>query len=75
PGGAALRVGDLSAQRGDGIFESLGAIDGHVQEVEPHLARLAHSADLCELPTPNLDQWRAAIARVAAEAPAGESVV
>ncbi|MFT2658129.1 hypothetical protein ACMWPY_29460, partial [Escherichia coli] len=35
PGGAALRVGDLSAQRGDGIFESLGVIDGHVQEVEP----------------------------------------
>ncbi|WP_022878966.1 aminodeoxychorismate lyase [Microbacterium sp. B19] len=75
PDGAALRLGDLSAQRGDGIFESLGVIDGHVQEVEPHLARLAHSAGLCELPTPNFDQWRAAIARVAADAPAGESVV
>ncbi|MGC0370119.1 aminodeoxychorismate lyase [Microbacterium sp. SLBN-111] len=75
PDGAALRVGDLSAQRGDGIFESLGVIDGHVQEVGPHLARLAHSAGLCELPTPNLEQWRAAIARVATEAPAGESVV
>ncbi|MFS0794549.1 aminodeoxychorismate lyase [Microbacterium sp. 1P10AE] len=75
PDGPALRVGDLSAQRGDGVFESIGVIDGHPQEVGPHLARLAHSAGLCDLPEPNLAQWRAAIERVAAEAPAGESVV
>lgn len=71
----ALSVGELSAQRGDGVFESLGVVDGHAQEVEPHLARLAHSARLCDLPAPNLDQWRAAIRRVAAEAGAGESVI
>lgn len=75
PDGPALRVGDLSAQRGDGVFESIGVVDGHPQEVGPHLARLAHSAGLCELPAPNLDQWRAAIDRAAAEAPAGESVI
>ncbi|MXS74066.1 4-amino-4-deoxychorismate lyase [Microbacterium sp. CSI-V] len=75
PDGPALRVGDLSAQRGDGVFESLGVVDGHPQEVGPHLARLAHSAGLCDLPEPNLDQWRAAIDRAAAEAPAGESVI
>ncbi|SIS10446.1 aminodeoxychorismate lyase [Microbacterium sp. RURRCA19A] len=75
PDAPALRVGDLSAQRGDGVFESLGVVDGHPQEVEPHLARLRHSAALCELPEPHLDQWRAAIARVAADAPAGESVI
>ena len=53
----ALPVGELSAQRGDGVFESLGVVDGHPQEVGPHLRRLAHSAELCELPAPNLVQW------------------
>lgn len=75
PDAPALRVGDLSAQRGDGIFESLGVVDGHVQEVGPHLERLAHSARLCDLPAPHLGQWRAAIAQVAADAGAGENVM
>lgn len=75
PDAPALRVGDLSAQRGDGIFESLGVVDGHVQEVGPHLERLAHSARLCDLPAPHLGQWRSAIERVAAEAGSGESVM
>ncbi|MFC6357008.1 aminodeoxychorismate lyase [Luethyella okanaganae] len=57
----ALRVGELSTQRGDGIFETLGVVDGHAQEVGPHLARLKHSAEICELPIPNLAQWGAAI--------------
>lgn len=75
PTAPALPVGELSAQRGDGVFESIGVVDGHAQEVEPHLSRLAHSAQLCDLPEPNLDQWRAAIRRVAAEAGTGESVI
>lgn len=75
PDEPALRVGDLSAQRGDGIFESLGVVDGHPQEVAPHLERLAHSAGLCDLPAPHLGQWRSAIARVAAHAGAGENVM
>jgi 4-amino-4-deoxychorismate lyase len=29
----ALSVGELSTQRGDGIFESVGVVDGHPQEV------------------------------------------
>ncbi len=75
PHGPALGVGELSAQRGDGVFESLGVVDGHPQEVGPHLARLAHSAALCDLPAPNLAQWRVAIERVAREAGAGENVM
>lgn len=71
----ALGVGEFSTQRGDGIFESIGVVDGHAQEVGPHLARLAHSAALCDLPTPNERQWEQAIARVAAECPPGESVI
>lgn len=75
PGGPVLPLGELSAQRGDGVFESIGVVDGHTQEVGPHLERLAHSAQLVDLPVPNAGQWREAIARVAAEAGAGESVI
>lgn len=62
----ALRVGELSTQRGDGIFETLGYVNGHAQEVEPHLDRLVRSAELSDLDEPNRDQWRAAI-RLAGE--------
>ena len=58
----ALRVGELSTQRGDGIFETLSVVNGHPQEVEPHISRLVNSAQICELPVPNPAQWRAAIA-------------
>jgi len=75
PTAPALSVGELSTQRGDGIFESIGVVDGHAQEVGPHLERLAHSARLCDLPAPHLRQWRAAVERAAAKADAGESVI
>jgi 4-amino-4-deoxychorismate lyase len=75
PSAPALSVGELSTQRGDGIFESIGVVDGHAQEVEPHLERLAHSAEICDLPAPNLEQWRQAIARAAAECEPGEAVI
>ena len=71
----ALSVGELSTQRGDGVFESIGVVDGHAQEVVPHLDRLAHSARLCDLPVPNAPQWHQAIDRAAAECGAGESVI
>ncbi|MGB4137307.1 MAG: aminotransferase class IV [Microbacterium sp.] len=71
----ALSVGELSSQRGDGVFESIGVIDGHPNEVEAHVQRLAHSAELCDLPAPNLEQWRQAIALAAAECPPGEAVI
>ncbi|WP_434969033.1 aminodeoxychorismate lyase [Microbacterium sp. bgisy207] len=75
PEAPALSVGELSTQRGDGIFESIGVVDGHAQEVDAHLERLAHSARICDLPAPHLAQWRAAIDEVAAHASAGESVI
>lgn len=71
----ALSVGELSTQRGDGVFESIGVIDGHAQEVAPHLERLAHSARLCDLPEPHAEQWRQAIALAAADCPPGEAVI
>jgi 4-amino-4-deoxychorismate lyase len=75
PAAPALTVGELSTQRGDGIFESIGVVDGHPQEVEAHLERLAHSAELCDLPAPNVGQWRAAVAVAASECGSGEGVV
>ncbi len=71
----ALSVGELSTQRGDGVFESIGVIDGHAQEVIPHLERLANSARLCDLPVPHQEQWRQAVAVAASECPAGEAVI
>ncbi|WP_430647683.1 aminodeoxychorismate lyase [Agromyces sp. GXS1127] len=70
PGSGALAVNDLAPHRGDGIFETLAVVDGHVQEVGPHLARLANSARLTELPEPNLEQWRLVIRRAAERVPA-----
>jgi len=71
----ALSVGELSTQRGDGVFESIGVIDAHAQEVVPHLERLAHSARLCDLPVPHQEQWRQAVAVAAAECGEGEWVI
>ncbi len=75
PSAPALTVGELSTQRGDGIFESIGVVDGHAQEVEAHLQRLAHSAAICELPAPHLGQWREAVRRAEAASGEGESVI
>ncbi|KAA9107554.1 aminotransferase class IV [Microbacterium rhizomatis] len=75
PVAPALSVGELSTQRGDGVFESIGVIDGHAQEVSAHLDRLARSAQLCDLPVPHEGQWRQAIAAAAAACDPGESVI
>jgi 4-amino-4-deoxychorismate lyase len=65
----ALRVAELSTQRGDGIFETLSVVNGHPHEVEPHIARLVNSARICDLPVPNENQWRAAIAHAVSRIP------
>ncbi|CAN7364191.1 aminodeoxychorismate lyase [Microbacterium sp. LjRoot45] len=75
PAAPALPVGELSAQRGDGVFESIGVVDGHPQEVEAHLQRLAHSARLADLPEPHAAQWRQAVARAAGHCGEGEAVI
>lgn len=76
PSAPALSVGELSTQRGDGIFESIGVVNRHAQEVVPHLDRLAHSARLCDLPAPNREQWRQAVVRAARACPPdGEGVI
>jgi 4-amino-4-deoxychorismate lyase len=56
-----LYADDLAAVRGDGIFETLLIRDGRPCLLEAHLNRLAHSADLVDLPAPDATQWRAAV--------------
>ncbi|MBU9763236.1 aminodeoxychorismate lyase [Mycobacterium sp. TNTM28] len=57
-----LHADDLAAVRGDGIFETLLVRDGKPCLLEAHLARLAQSAKMLDLPAPDLDAWRAAVA-------------
>jgi 4-amino-4-deoxychorismate lyase len=57
---------DLAATRGDGVFETISLGTGHLQALEAHLARFAHSAAMLDLPAPDLAQWRAAIREVGA---------
>jgi 4-amino-4-deoxychorismate lyase len=59
----ALSVLDAGVARGDGIFETLGVIDGSAHGVDAHLERLGRSAAMLDLPAPNAGQWRHAIAR------------
>lgn len=68
-----LSVADLSATRGDGVFESIGFLSGAPLQLEPHLARLARSAAMLDLPVPDLVRIRHAVAlAVASHAPAPE---
>ncbi|MCS5717935.1 aminodeoxychorismate lyase [Herbiconiux sp. CPCC 205763] len=50
---ARIGVADLAVTRGDGIFESIGVIDGRFIELDRHLRRLEHSAALLDLPRPD----------------------
>ncbi|MBG6179575.1 aminodeoxychorismate lyase [Arthrobacter sp. CAN_A1] len=57
-----LMATDLGATRGDGIFESLLALNGEARKVQAHLDRLGSSALALNLALPSQDAWRRAIA-------------
>jgi 4-amino-4-deoxychorismate lyase len=59
-----VSVLDLGVTRGDGIFETISVGHGTPQALEHHLRRFAHSAAMLELPVPDADVWREAIAAV-----------
>lgn len=61
-----LYADDLSAVRGDGIFETLLVRDGQPCLLDAHLQRLTRSADLMDLPSPDPDAWRGAATSAAA---------
>ncbi|SDC89805.1 aminodeoxychorismate lyase [Actinokineospora iranica] len=52
-----LRVDDLGALRGDGVFETVLVVDGKPRELGPHLDRLARSAAMLDLPAPDRAAW------------------
>jgi 4-amino-4-deoxychorismate lyase len=66
PHAPLLHADDLAAVRGDGIFETLLIRDGAPCLLEAHLARLTQSARMTDLPAPDLDRWRAAVATATA---------
>jgi 4-amino-4-deoxychorismate lyase len=59
-----IKVDDLGLQRGDGVFETILVVDGKPRELHPHLARLARSAAMLDLPEPDLTAWERVVARV-----------
>ncbi|WP_432565385.1 aminodeoxychorismate lyase [Kineococcus sp. SYSU DK003] len=61
-----LRVDDLGATRGDGVFESINVVDGVPQALRHHLTRFARSAAMVDLPTPDAAVWADAVRRAAA---------
>ena len=62
PNSPVLSALDLSATRGDGIFETIGVGHGSPQALEHHLRRFTESTRLLELPAPDTGVWREAIA-------------
>ncbi|GAA1909908.1 aminodeoxychorismate lyase [Arthrobacter gandavensis] len=62
-----LMATDLGATRGDGVFESMLAVDGHVRKVDMHLERMASSAAALQLDFPAPQVWETAIATALAE--------
>ena len=61
PAAPLLYADDLAAVRGDGIFETLLVRDGLPCLLESHLGRLKQSAEMMDLPAPDLPRWRAAV--------------
>lgn len=61
PHAPQLLVTDLGVVRGDGVFETLLAVDGRALQLDAHLDRLASSATALDLSLPDGAHWRAAI--------------
>ncbi|MDL9978345.1 aminodeoxychorismate lyase [Microbacterium candidum] len=56
-----LTATDLSATRGDGIFETVVVVDGIPQALDAHLDRFERSAAMLDLPAPRRDLWQHAV--------------
>lgn len=61
PRDAAVTASDLSATRGDGIFETAAVLHGRPQAMRAHLDRFARSARMLDLPEPRRALWQAAV--------------
>jgi 4-amino-4-deoxychorismate lyase len=70
-----LRPDDLGVLRGDGVFETVLVVDGIAVELAAHLARLARSAAMLDLPAPDLGAWRRCVQTVIDAWDAGREMV
>lgn len=52
-----LHADDAAVLRGDGVFETVLVRGGLARKLPAHLARLAASAQIMDLPAPDLDEW------------------
>lgn len=57
---------DLGVVRGDGVFESILAVDGTPRDLDAHIDRLAASAALVQLPAPDASGYHRAVAAIVA---------
>ncbi|MCG2623207.1 aminodeoxychorismate lyase [Arthrobacter sp. I2-34] len=71
----SLMATDQGVTRGDGIFESMLAVDGTPRKLSAHLDRLASSAETMDLVIPPAAAWERAIATAIAEHPPAEELV
>jgi 4-amino-4-deoxychorismate lyase len=62
-----LYATDLGVTRGDGAFETLLVLDGHVRKLPAHLNRLNSSARMLGLVVPDHEAWERAIVTALAE--------
>ena len=70
-----LHVTELAATRGDGVFETVGLLDGRPLKLARHLARFAESARMLDLPAQDPSVWSAALHAVAALVGPGDAYV
>lgn len=56
-----LRITDLGAVRGDGVFETMLAVEGTVRKFSAHLDRMRRSAEIIEIGLPPEESWQAAV--------------
>jgi len=60
-----VRVTDVAATRGDGVFETISIGAGHPQALDAHLERFARSARMLDLPVPDAGIWADAVRTLA----------
>ena len=60
-----VRVTDVAATRGDGVFETISLGSGHPQALDAHLERFARSARMLDLPEPDPTVWADAVRALA----------
>jgi len=68
PSTPVIRADDAGVTRGDGCFEGLRVVDGAVDKLDAHLARMARSSAALELPF-DVDAWRELVAEAVAAWP------